>query len=377
MRYWIGKRSNIGAIRRQWKIGVLTMLPLLAVGLWSLGCHETLAAQESESKTAGPPPALVSVTEVRSQAMAREIAVSGTVLSRHDARLAAEVAGRLEWVAEVGTVVATDEPLARLDTRFLELQLGQDEARIRRQEVNLTFLDRELERLQALTDQQITARNQLDELVSRRAMAEQELLEARLSRDQTAHRLERSTVVAPFPGQVVERLQQPGEFTQVGGPVVRLVDVGHTEVSARAPLDVAPHVEPGQEVELRDGAGRRLTTRVRTVIPVGDERSRMLEVRAELPTHDPWVVGTALRLALPASALRETVSVPRDALVLRAGATYLFKLEGDSTVERVDVETGVGSGDQIEVRGDIATGDRVVIRGGERLQPGQTVRLQG
>lgn len=362
---------------RRWLVrGTLVAVPLLAVGLWTMGHQGQLSAQEPEAVPAGPPPALVSVAEARNQNMSRQIAVSGTVVSLHDARLSAEVAGRLVWVAEVGQVVGAQQPLARLDRHFLELQQAQDEARIRRHEVNLAYLDRELGRLRTLTDEQIAARNQLDELVSRRQMAEQELLEARISRDQTAYRLERSTLLAPFPGQVVERLQQPGELTNIGGPVVRLVDVGHTEVSARAPLDVAPHVRPGQEVELRDDGGRRLATRVRTVIPVGDERSRMLEVRAELPADDPWVVGTAVRLELPASAEHQAVSVPRDALVLRAGATYLFKLAGDSTVERVDVETGVGHSDHIEVRGDVTAGDRVVIRGGERLRPGQSVRLE-
>ena len=364
---------------RRWIVrGSLVTVPLVALMLWSGGGDaHAVADQEEGAAPAGPPATLVAVAEVREQPMAREIQVSGTVVSRHDARLAAEIPGRLEWVAEIGDVVTKGAAVARLDDRFLKLAVDQAAARIRRQEVNLAYLDRELERLRALTEQQITARNQLDEIVSRREVAEQELLEARLAHEETATRLERSTITAPFPGQVVERLQQPGEYTNVGMPVVRLVDVGHTEVTVRAPLDVAPHVRPGQTVLLRDDDGRQIESRVRALIPVGDERSRMLEVRAELPGGDPWVVGTAVRLSLPSSEKREAVSVPRDALVLRAGATYLFKLTLDSTVERVAVETGIGEGDHIEVRGDVASGDRVVVRGGERLQPGQAVRLEG
>lgn len=350
--------------------GILLLAACAALLLSGIGRNTRAVAQDGDTQEA--PPAPVRVAEAQARPMARALQVSGTVVSRHDARLAAEIPGRLDWVAEVGDVVAKGEAVARLDKAWLDLQRQRDEARVRRLEIQLAHLDKELDRLRALTDQQIAARNQLDELASRHAIAEQDLLEARLSLEQTSHQLARTRIVAPFPGQVVERLQQPGEYTAVGGAVVRLVDVGHTEVSARAPLDVATHVRPGMDVQLEGGS----VGRVRAIIPVGDERSRMLEARIELPTDRPWVVGSAVRLALPGSAERQAVAVPRDALVLRSGETYLFKVAHDSTVERVDVDTGVGHGDLIEVQGNVQAGDRVVVRGGERLQTGQRVSVQ-
>ena len=108
-------------------------------------------------------------------------------------------------------------------------------------------------------------------------------------------------------------------------------------------------------------------------------------MRVELPAAagdpPPWVVGTAVRVALPESGRRTAVSVPRDALILRQDRVYVFRVTDDGTVERVDVETGIGNGTRIEVRGvrpsgAIVAGDRVVVRGGERLQPGQAVLVQ-
>ena len=165
-------------------------------------------------------------------------------------------------------------------------------------------------------------------------MAAQELDEARLARDQTRDRLARTEIRAPFPGQVVERLQQLGEYTSVGAPVVRLVDVGHTEVRAQAPLAVAAHLERGMAVAVK-AEERQIESPVRAVIPVGDQRSRMFEVRVELPAAaDPaWVVGTAVRVALPESGTRTAVAVPRDALILRQDSVYLFKVTPDGTAE--------------------------------------------
>ena len=83
-----------------------------------------------------------------------------------------------------------------------------------------------------------------------------------------------------------------------------------------------------------------------------------------------------MRVSLPQSGTRTAVSVPRDALILRQGSVYVYRLAADGTVERVDVETGIGNGTRIEVRGEVSPGDRVVVRGGERLQPGQAVTVQ-
>lgn len=361
-------------MKRIWHIGLGAAVAAAAAAVVWLGePAPTVTAQPGDE----PRPVPVQVAEAVAMPMTSTLWAPGTVVSRNDARIAAEIAGRLVWVAEVGDEVAEGDVVARIDDRILQLVLREDEARIKRLEVNQRYLETEARRLETLEAEQIATRTQLDEMVSRREMAEQELLEARLARDQTLGRLDRTEVRAPFPGQVVQRFQQLGEYTSVGGAVVRLVDVGHTEVRAQAPLDVAPHLERGMNVRVRDDR-QEIESRVRAAIPVGDERSRMFEVRVELPggKRSPWVVGAAVRVALPQSGTRHAVSVPRDALILRQGSVHVFKLAGDGTVERVDVETGIGNGTRIEVRGDVAAGERVVVRGGERLQPGQAVLVQ-
>jgi len=70
------------------------------------------------------------------------------------------------------------------------------------------------------------------------------------------------------------------------------------------------------------------------------------------------------------------MTVPRDAVVLRQGATHVFRIGAGDKAERVTVATGAGRADRIEVSGEIAAGDRVVVRGAERLQPGQRVTIQ-
>jgi multidrug efflux pump subunit AcrA (membrane-fusion protein) len=100
----------------------------------------------------------------------------------------------------------------------------------------------------------------------------------------------------------------------------------------------------------------------------------MIEVRVSLPDPD-WVIGAAVRVSLPRSEPVPVVAVPRDALVLRQEAVYVFRVADDDTVEQVGVEPGIGEGEFVQVDGGIVAGDRVVVRGGERLRTGQSITV--
>jgi membrane fusion protein, multidrug efflux system len=135
----------------------------------------------------------------------------------------------------------------------------------------------------------------------------------------------------------------------------------------------AAHLSDGAEVDVQDGE-TTARARVRTVIPVGDAVTRTVEVRVENPDNR-WLIGQAVRVAVPSDRPRRVVAVPRDALVLRAENIYVFKVNGRQVAERVAVSTGIGRGPLVEISGPVADGDTVVVRGAETLRDGQKVEV--
>ena len=97
--------------------------------------------------------------------------------------------------------------------------------------------------------------------------------------------------------------------------------------------------------------------------------------RAEFVQAARALGASPVRVALPNSDPRRLVAVPRDALVVRGSEMFVLRVTSENTVERVDVDTGIGLGSLVEVIGDVSGGDRVVTRGAERLQPGQSVTI--
>jgi RND family efflux transporter MFP subunit len=315
----------------------------------------------------------VELADVNAREISSSVRVTGTVLSRQDADLASELEGRLSWVAEVGDHIARGEAVAVVDDHLLRLDLRNDEAEIARLQADLGWQARQIARLSKLAVQNNTAKSELDELTSRREMLEQELRIAEINRDRTLYDLERTRVMAPFDGIIAERMMDSGEYTGAGAELVRLVNTRQVEVSAQAPLRVARHNRPGEQVLVSSDVASQLTP-IRSLIPVGDGRSHMMEVRVSL-SGDNWLIGEAVTVELPDSAREEHLTVPRDALVLRDKRVFLFTVDSDGIAHQVTVSPGTGLGDKIAVSGALNAGDRVVVRGAERLRDGQAVRI--
>ena len=341
---------------------------------WAALAVSVVTAGAAQAQEQGPPPAPVAVAPVVRGNVAATFPATGTVVSRNDARLAAEVAGRLDWVAEPGARIAKGAPVARVDARALELRLREDDAQISRLTANAELLETQLSRLTALP-QGIASQSQIDEASARLAMARHELDQARATRDSTRHAIARATIRAPFSGYVAERIRQLGEFVAAGTEVIRLTDTENVEVVARIPVAEAGHLAIGQGVTVQ-GGGRDQASKIRAIVPAGDERTRMSELRIAM-AGAPWPVGSAVRVELPAARQAAGLMVPRDAVIVRADGAHVFRVGKDNVAERVAVRIGNGDSQRVEISGGLAAGDRVVVRGGERLRQGQPVKVAG
>lgn len=319
------------------------------------------------------PPANVRVAQASVQMIAAQTLVTGTVVSRNDARLAAEVSGRLLEIVDVGTEVAKGDMVAKIEDTPLRLKRDELKAEVGRSSARLSFLESEERRYVTLAESNLAAATKLEETRSDRDVSRSDLQVAKSRLAQAEDRLARTSVDAPFNGIVVERLMMPGERVDSGDNVVRMVDQQHLEVIARAPLEFYSFVRPGQQLEITTGSVIASGT-VRAVVAVGSENTHQFELRLDIDSNR-FPVGQTLRVSVPTSDQREALLVPRDALVLRPENISIFVVGQDNKAKQIMVTTGIGTSDRIEVFGDLTDGDSVIIRGNERLQPGQTVSI--
>ena len=373
------KSNRAGAWRRRFGLGAIGAIAVAAgfFGVTKMIGGEIEAAgtaNAADTPPAGPPPAPVYVAEAVETMIAPLAEAPGATVSVSDSGVAAETTGKVVWVAEIGDEIAAGGAIARLDPADAELALADAKAELRRLQAREAYLARLVNRYEALGEDTGESEAAMDEVRANHGEAAGALERGRVAARQAALALERTTIRAPFAGRVAAREVEVGEFATVGAPVVRLVDVSRLEVTARASADVLSAVAAGDRVNV---SYKNETTLggVRAIVPVGDEVTRMLEVRITLEGSD-WPIGAPVRVNLPAAAPMRSVEVHKDALVLRADGAAVFKVGEDGAAIRTPVGIGAAHGDLIQIEGDVHAGDRIVVRGAERLRNGQSVDVR-
>lgn len=324
------------------------------------------------AQQAPAPAPSVTVVMAKMVRMAPNMALPGTVMSRNDSRLASEVEGRVAWVAEVGTAVKQGDVVAKIDGDVIGLQLASDRANTARLAAQLSYDRGQADRMQKLFAMNAIAKSTRDQAVSTRDMDAAALAQAQAAQKRSQYLFDHSQIRAPFPGRVVARLINAGEYAAAGKDIVRLVQTDAIEVSTQIPIDASRFLHEGQ-TEIVIIQNRPVAGTVRAVVPVGDIASRTLEIRLTLPPNSAYV-GDAAKVLIPSAQPRNVLAVPRDALILREDNTYIFKVDKKNVATWVAVETGAEDGKLVEVKGRVGAGDHVIVRGGERLEGGQKVR---
>ncbi|HNP64626.1 MAG TPA: efflux RND transporter periplasmic adaptor subunit [Woeseiaceae bacterium] len=318
-------------------------------------------------------PASVVTDTASMRLLSPSVEVPGTVVSRFDSRLASELDAKLVWIAEVGTEVKEGETVAKLEDFTFKVREMEAQSRVEREQANVVFLESELKRLERLSDQNLSAKRQLDQTKAELAIARSDhrIAQAQLGYAQISMHV--TEIRAPFSGVVTERLRNIGERLNTSDEVLRLVDPRSLEVVARAPLNTVNFIKKGDVLHVSNDY-RSGKIPIRTIVPFGNPQSHMFEVRLDADP-DVWTVGESVRLSMPTAAAKEVLAVPRDALILRREGAAVFKVGDESKVSKINVIVGLGAGSHIEVFGELSDGDQVVVRGAEGLSDGMAVNV--
>lgn len=343
-------------------ISSLFVISLLAAG-------PVLAQQQA-------PASVVQVASVSRTELAPTVAVPGTVFSRNDLQVTAGVAGQLVNVAEPGTFIEKGQSIARVDDRPLLLQRAEQEALLARAEINVRQLESQLRRQRELGGSNLVSEFEIEQTEANRDLAISDANITRVRIRQIDDQIRRANVRAPFAGVVINRLRRAGEDVARGEVLAQMTDIQNMEVRAFVPLKHLPRTTVGDMIEIF-ATDASFSGRIRALVPTGDVRSQTFEARIDLPASaaGDWTVGQLVSVAVPIKARESTLTVPRDALVLRSEGSFVFRINSENKAERIKVEIGDSSGTMVAVAGSLLEGDRVAIRGAENLREGADVKV--
>ena len=364
---------------------------------------EFLQKQLSQLQTAGMmrhvarPPALVRVDLARSGEIPEIRTFQGRLLEVKNTTLSSEVTGLvLELPIEVGDFVKAGETLiARIDdtwTKFTHETAGRDI------ELKTTILDyekTETERLQQLIESRAVSVSEYLLQVNKTDQIRTNLEISKLIRDESAEKLNRTEIRAPFDGHVIAKMTEVGSLLSPGNPIVQIISSG--EIDAEIPVNqtVVDRIRIGDEIAVDlENIGLKVRGKVHKIVPHAPrEGGRMFPVLVRLPNENERLKsGMAVTGRFPASDPTPGIIVPVEAMMDKPdGRTVWVAIrepaDGDRaervTVQPVPVKLLAHSVDTCSVESETEEGKTlladkvlVVIEGSERLTPGQIVAIK-
>lgn len=310
----------------------------------------------------GDRPIPVTTTRLRPEAFSERITAIGTVKAYESVTITAKVSELVQDVHfESGDDVRVGAPLVTLSDRQQRAALAEAQA-------NADEAERLYRRQSELAAQQLIARAQLD---NQRAVRDAANARVAQIRAQLADRVIR----APFSGVLGLRQVSPGALVTPGTPVATLDALARVYVDFPLPETQLSMAQPGRAIEGTAAAwpGHTFSGVIDTLDARIDPATRAVTVRAEMPNSERLLrPGMLVNVRLPGAA-REALLVPEIAVVQVGRDSYLFRVDADGAVERVQVRIGARADGKAEVVEGAGAGDRVVVDGTGKLRPGAKI----
>lgn len=366
-------------MKRSKLIVIAVIVVVIVAG--SIAMLSSQPAAPQATKANGPKPALT-VTTARPAATSLPIrlAANGNIAAWEEASIGSESNGlRLAEVrVNVGDTVRAGQILAVFASESVEADLAQARANLLEAEAHAAdaasnaAMARTLQPSGALSTQQVNQYLTAEQAAKAKVAAAKAMLVTQQVRMKHVH------VVAPDSGVISERKATVGAVAGAGTELFRMIRKGRLEWRAEVTSSELGNLRTGGDVSLTAANGTRLKGKVRMIAPTVDLQNRSALVYVDLlPSPEKIAPAKAGMFARGEFDLGSSpaLTVPQQAVVMRDGFSYVFRINADKRVSQVKIQTGRRLGDQVEVLDGLKPDATIVASGAGFLNDGDLVRV--
>ena len=360
--------------------------PILVLMAAAFTLHAALApsahADDKGAPAAMPKAALtVTTTKPANNRLPIAIGANGNITAWQEASIGSESNGLrlLDVKVNVGDVVDKGDVLATFSSDTVNADLAQAKAALMEAEASAAEAAANAQRARALDSSGALSAQQISQYLTAEQMAKARVASAKAAVASQNLRLKYTQVTAPDSGVISARMATVGAVAGPGTELFRMIRQGRLEWRAEVTAADLPKIRTGGTAVVKAANGAELTGKVRTVAPTVDPQSRFALVYVDLPaakSKDAAAFKAGMfasgRFELGAS---EALTLPQQAVVVRDGFTYVFRVNPDKKVSRVKVTAGRRIGEQVEIVAGIDATAQVVVGGAGFLNDGDLVNV--
>jgi RND family efflux transporter MFP subunit len=335
----------------------------LAILLAACGASNDKSAEKNGEKK-GQKATLVTVTQVKNQAIEITQVAIGSLEGLIDPTVAAEVAARVVKVhVVIGQSVKQGQLIATLDATDFAMQRNEAQAEIARIQALLDNQAKIVARNQALVDKKFISQNAMDNDTAQQNVLKQQLVAAKARVGSINHSSNKSRVIAPVSGVIEKKLVDTGDFVRVGDPIVQIISKQRLRAHLPFPEQIGAQLKSGLKVRLATPTSNKTVDSViHELKPMITEGSRTIDVIADVVNEPDWQPGATVTGTVVLSESAAAMMIPEQCLVLRPAGEVVYVVR-DNVAYQAIVKTGLRQDGFIEVLEGLQENDVIVVDG--------------
>lgn len=342
----------------------------------------------------GRPPMLVDTAQVEPHQFETTLEVLGELKPQAEVNVMSRISGRLQQVlVDRGEPVQVGQLLAVVDDVDLRQQIIRSEAAtavaragVNREEATYRNLLLQVKRFQDLHEEALISTQELEDVESRlfvaeaqRELAKAQVLQAEASLRELGIQQEQTRIYSPLNGFVGTRYLDPGALVSSSVSILSVLNVDRVKTIVPVVESAFQRVRIGLPAEIVVDAypDRIYEGTVTRITPFLNPETRSADVEIEIANPDNSLKpGMFARVKIDAKITRDSLSIPRSALLTRGSQKGVYLLTENMAVVFQVIEIGQIKGNVVEVLEGLEEGVEVVNAGASNLNEGDRVRTQ-
>jgi membrane fusion protein, multidrug efflux system len=363
-------------------IAIAVILLLLAGVVW--WTRQAGVPQEAAGRRTAPPTSVVAETVGKGD-IGINLNGLGTVTSLATVTIRSQISGYLTRIAfKEGDEVKKGDLIAEIDSRPFEAALAQAKGQLARDEAMLKGAQVDLARYQGLAKQNAVPHQQLDTQIALVAQDEGTVEADRASVQAAEVNLRYCHILSPLDGRVGLRQVDQGNYVTPGDAtgIVVITQLQPISVLFTLPEDelqaIAKRLRDGAVLPTaaydRSGLNKLASGTLQTFDSQIDPTTGTIKLRAQFSNETRTLYPNQfVNVRLLLDTHKDVTTMSTAGIQRGVPGTFVYLVNGDSTVSVRPVKLGVTDGDRVEVQSGLSAGDRIVIDGADKLREGAKI----
>jgi membrane fusion protein (multidrug efflux system) len=351
---------------RRWALIILLIGVILAVKfVFFPKKKESMAggAKPAAGKGGTPPATAVNYYVASAGPVSEEVFSAGKIGAFNQVDIVPEISGKVTGIYfKEGDKVSKGDLLIKLNDADLQAQLMKIRSQLR-------LAKEKSGRLQKLLAINGVSREESE-------MQENEVHSLEADEAFTLAQIAKTSMVAPFSGQVGLKNVSDGSFVNPNTVVVSLVQMQPLYVEFSVPAKYTALVGKGSVVTFApdlEGA-RQYSASVFAINPKLDEATGSLRVRAIYDGKTEWIPGTFVKVRLRIGISEKAVMIPTEAVIPTLKGQKVLLVKNGLAVDK-PVSIGLRTDKAIQILEGVQSGDTVVTSGLLSVKNNSPVKL--